>query len=277
MRRPWIAAALVTSLAATAAIGIGLAANASSQKAPEKVTICHKTASGAFQRITVSSRAWTKPSSAAGKTMRAHMGHIGDALVIGNAACPSSSATPAANDQTPTKVTICHKTGSQKNPYRRITVSSRAVTNPNSQSGNTLRGHAGHEGDILIPGATPCPSGPSGGGTNQSVRLTANLQPVSGANGSGSATVTIRVPKSELCFTLSVSNLGSPVTAAHIHLGSTGAIVVPLTAPTSGSSSGCVTVAKALLREIVASPGAYYINVHTDAFPNGQVRGDLSK
>ena len=79
-----------------------------------------------------------------------------------------------------------------------------------------------------------------------------------------------------LCHTLTVSGLTN-VTAAHIHLVSTGAIVVPLTTPTTGTSSGCATVEKSLLQQIVRNPGAYYVNVHTSTFPNGQVQGTLSK
>ena len=133
-----------------------------------------------------------------------------------------------------------------------------------------------HTGDMVMAGATPCPSG-SGGGQNQGVKLTANLQPVSPATtGSGTATVTIQLGQGQLCFTLTVSNLTN-VTAAHIHRASTGDIVVPLTAPTSGTSSGCVSVAKALLEEIASNPSAFYVNVHTQSFPNGQIRGTLTK
>jgi hypothetical protein len=38
-----------------------------------------------------------------------------------------------------------------------------------------------------------------------------------------------------------------------------------------------VTVDKALLREILRDPGAFYVNVHTVSFPNGQVQGRLSR
>ena len=277
MSKRWTALAAAVPVAVAGVVGVaeGKAPNHATA-APEKVTICHKTESNTFRRITVSSRAWTNPKSRSGKTLRGHMRHVGDAIVVGNEPCLSPSLTPQESDQAPAKVTICHATHSKKNPFRRITVSSRAVTNTQSQSGNVLRGHARHEGDILMPGTTACPSG-STGQSGQAVQLSANLAPVSGAAGSGNATVTIRVPKSELCFALNVSNLGSPVTVAHIHRGSTTNVVVPLLAAPTGTSSGCVDVEKALLRELVASPGAFYVNVHTDAFPNGQVSGDLSK
>ena len=263
--------------AALIAVATGQHASAGTGAAPAKLTICHKTGStsNSFRRITISSRAVTSPNSSVGRVLRAHSLHTGDAIVVGTGACPAPSATPAPAATAPAKITICHKTGSTTNPFRRITVSSRAVTNPNSASGKVLRGHMRHLGDLILPGAPACPAGatkPSPG-----VKLTATLQPVSPAtSGSGSANVTIRVGQGQLCYTLTVSGL-TDVTAAHIHRASTGAIVVPLATPTSGSSSGCVDVDKALLQEILTSPSAFYINVHTTSFPNGQVRGTLTK
>jgi hypothetical protein len=128
-----------------------------------------------------------------------------------------------------------------------------------------------HAGDLLLPGAAACPSGTG----QQGAKLTASLQPVQGATGSGTATVRVRLGVS-LCYTLTVNGL-KDVTAAHIHRVSTSAIVVPLSAPTTGTSGGCETVDKALLREILRNPGAFYVNVHTVSFPNGQVQGGLSR
>jgi hypothetical protein len=42
-------------------------------------------------------------------------------------AAVSPSGTPAAGEQYPKKVTICHRTGSKKNPFRTIRVSRNAV------------------------------------------------------------------------------------------------------------------------------------------------------
>jgi hypothetical protein len=242
--------------------------------APSSVTICHKTGSQSnpWRRITVSSRAVANPNGRSGRVLRGHLRHTGDAVVVGAAACPSTSVTPTPTSTPAARITICHKTGSTTAPYRRITVSSRAVTNPSSSSGRILRGHMGHTGDMLLPGANACPAG-----TQQAQsRLTATLQPVSGATGSGNTTVSIRMGQSTLCFTLTVTGLTN-VTAAHIHRVAGGAVVVPLTAPTSGTSSGCVTVARSLLQEIVRNPEAFYVNVHTSTYPNGQVQGTLHR
>jgi hypothetical protein len=46
------------------------------------------------------------------------------------------------------KITICHKTGSAKNPYTEITVSNDA----------TMDGHSTHEGDIIPAPEGGCPT-----------------------------------------------------------------------------------------------------------------------
>ena len=277
MKRLFIAigAAATVLLAGAVAAAQGQEGATRTIAAPSKITICHKTGSDSntWRRVTVSGRAMTNPMSKSGRLLRGHFRHTGDAIVVGTAACPSPTVTPAPNATSPTKITICHKTGSSTNPYRRITVSSRSVTNPNSPSGKVLRGHMGHAGDLLMPGATACPPGSQ---NNQGVKLTASLGPVSGAAGSGSATVTIQLGMSRLCSTLTVTGVAN-VTVAHIHRVSTGAVVVPLTAPTTGTASGCTTAEKALLQEIARNPGAFYVNVHSSMFQNGHVQGTLSK
>jgi hypothetical protein len=107
------------------------------------------------------------------------------------------------------------------------------------------------------------------------------LQPGAGdPDGFGSASVTF--DDGQLCFGITVGNLDKPV-AAHIHRGrkfENGPVVVPLTPPTDGdpgTSSCCVSVAPDLAAAIQADPRAYYVNVHTSAFPDGAVRGQLKR
>jgi hypothetical protein len=98
-------------------------------------------------------------------------------------------------------------------------------------------------------------------------------------DGSGSASITLNHGQGEICFELSVSGV-APVTAAHIHAapaGVNGPIVVPLTPPTSGMSSGCTSADPDLIKAIIQHPENYYVNVHNAEFPGGALRGQLSK
>lgn len=98
-------------------------------------------------------------------------------------------------------------------------------------------------------------------------------------DGSGTATITLNPGQNQVCFELTVSNI-APATAAHIHEGAAdkaGPVVVGLTAPTSGSSKDCVSLDQAKIKAIIKNPSAYYINVHNADFPDGAVRGQLSK
>ena len=98
-------------------------------------------------------------------------------------------------------------------------------------------------------------------------------------DGAGTATITLNPGHNQVCFELTVSNI-APATAAHIHEGAAdkaGPVVVGLTAPTSGSSKDCVTLDRDKIKAIIKNPSAYYINVHNADFPDGAVRGQLSK
>jgi hypothetical protein len=98
-------------------------------------------------------------------------------------------------------------------------------------------------------------------------------------DGSGFATVTVNPGQGVLCYELSVSGI-APATAAHIHEappGDAGPAVVPLQPPTSGFSSGCVEVGRALAKDILKNPSDYYVNVHNADYPAGALRGQLGK
>jgi hypothetical protein len=101
-------------------------------------------------------------------------------------------------------------------------------------------------------------------------------------DGSGTASLRFNPGQGEVCFELTVSNIGLPATGAHIHVGTeteAGDVVVPLDpAPdASGSASGCVSADPALIQAIMQNPEGYYVNVHNEEFPDGAVRGQLSK
>jgi len=96
-------------------------------------------------------------------------------------------------------------------------------------------------------------------------------------DGTGVAALRVNPGTGQICYTITVANL-DPVSAAHIHnapVGVNGPIVVPLTAPTTGTVSACTTADPLLARDIVRHSENYYVNVHTTAFPGGAVRGQL--
>lgn len=97
-------------------------------------------------------------------------------------------------------------------------------------------------------------------------------------DGIGSASVLIH--NNRLCFSILVNNLSVPV-AAHIHkavAGVNGPVAVGLIKPNRGNlgfSHGCMVVSAATLADIKTNPANYYVNVHTDQFAGGAVRGQL--
>lgn len=99
------------------------------------------------------------------------------------------------------------------------------------------------------------------------------------ADGSGTASFRINPGQTQVCYELSVSGI-EPATAAHIHRGGAdvaGPVVVPLAAPTSGTSKNCAEVGRDLAKELIQTPEAFYVNVHNAPFPGGAVRGQLGK
>ena len=114
-------------------------------------------------------------------------------------------------------------------------------------------------------------------------RFQVNLQgevevPVMGdPDGTGSATVRVNPGRGQLCYTLRVRDI-QPATMAHIHeapAGSAGPVVVGLTAPSGGSSQGCVAISREEARDIIREPENYYVNVHNAEYPGGALRSQL--
>lgn len=119
------------------------------------------------------------------------------------------------------------------------------------------------------------------GGAKLSTTLTGAAEvPPADLDGSGTATLTVNVGQSEVCFDIVVRDITLPATGAHIHAapaGTNGPVVVALTPPdASGVSSGCVSADRELVKAILKSPEQYYVNVHTVDYPGGAVRGQLS-
>ena len=95
-------------------------------------------------------------------------------------------------------------------------------------------------------------------------------------DGAGTATVTLNAATGQVCWEIDLTGIDQP-TAAHIHRGSAavvGPAIVPFGRPFQARS--CATAAAALIREIVATPANFYVNVHNVAYPEGAIRGQLA-
>src|SRR3954451_10205970 len=119
--------------------------------------------------------------------------------------------------------------------------------------------------------ATP-PSDPDAGGT---AKFTFEVTTPGGTN----------VGSANVCWDLTYFNLENTPVAAHIHAGAVGVnglIVVPapgvsFTNLDPNTSSGCMDTIAANVEKIMATPSTFYVNVHTAAFPNGAIRGQLNE
>lgn len=108
--------------------------------------------------------------------------------------------------------------------------------------------------------------------------------PPADLDGFGSATVTFSADRTQVTFDVTVSNIGTNITQAHIHRGAAGVngpIVIGFASAADNFVDGRkqVTVSgvdPALSAEIIGNPANFYVNVHTSQFPGGAVRGQLS-
>ena len=184
----------------------------------------------------------------------------------------TSGAVEAATHGTALRVTVCQRTSSDARPYVRVVVRTRAQ----------LRAHLARHADI-VPARGACPKvavTPTRGGRVLTANLSgADEKPSGDPDGLGIASVRSLPGLGQLCYQVTVSRIELPATAARIQLVSTGKTVVSLRAPdaATGVSSGCANTSRALVRAILARPAAYDLDVATQDFPGGAIRGTLGR
>ena len=106
--------------------------------------------------------------------------------------------------------------------------------------------------------------------------------PPCSSSGFGNATVTFDSTRQNINVTITVSNLGSPIIASHIHRGAAGVAgdvvlgFTPQASFTNGKLTGTFAITSDLANEILKNPSNFYVNVHTTACPDGAARGQLS-
>jgi CHRD domain len=114
----------------------------------------------------------------------------------------------------------------------------------------------------------------------QPVSLTANLTggnevPPNGSVNTGGTFVTVNTATGEIAWNTTSSIPIGLVAAHHIHSGVAG-VNGPVLVNFNGQYTGTVTVPLATAASIAANPSAFYVNLHTTAFPGGELRGQLA-
>lgn len=97
-------------------------------------------------------------------------------------------------------------------------------------------------------------------------------------DGSGIGRVRLAPERGRACINAEVKNV-DPLILAHIHRGAAGTngpVVVDFTSLIAGPTvKGCVAADPAALQAMIADPAGYYINLHSETFRPGAVRGQL--
>jgi hypothetical protein len=100
-------------------------------------------------------------------------------------------------------------------------------------------------------------------------------------NGAGLFEARVNPGTERICYTLAASSIDQ-ATAAHIHKGGpseAGDVVLTLDTPDGDDddSEDCQDIDRGLAQALIQNTSDYYVNVHNAAFPNGAIRGQLSK
>ena len=83
----------------------------------------------------------------------------------------------------------------------------------------------------------------------------------------------VKVARREVCWKITV-NAVDAITGAHIHAGPRG-VAGPVVVPLMPVDKGCADVPRRTARFIKQQPSQWYVNVHSEEFPTGAVRGQL--
>jgi len=101
-----------------------------------------------------------------------------------------------------------------------------------------------------------------------------NVPPIPGVTATGSATLVLNGAATELSFTIMYQGLSSAEFGAHIHNAGprdNGSVVFTL--PLGSPKNGVWQIPPAMVTELEA--GRLYINIHTDIYNTGEIRGNI--
>lgn len=105
----------------------------------------------------------------------------------------------------------------------------------------------------------------------------ANHVPSNPSAATGSLDAVLDTATKAFSWTIAYAGLSGPPLAAHFHgpapAGRNAGIVVPITGNLSSPISGSATLTDAQIADLMA--GNWYVNLHTAAFPSGEIRGQV--
>ena len=98
------------------------------------------------------------------------------------------------------------------------------------------------------------------------------------SKGSGMVEVSLNDQTNVVNWTVTYSGLNGPVTAGHFHgpaiAGQNAGVAVPLTGSLASPIKGTATLTAGQAAELKA--GKWYVNLHTAANPDGEIRGQVT-
>ena len=101
--------------------------------------------------------------------------------------------------------------------------------------------------------------------------------PPTTSSGSGTVEASLNKQTNELSWTVTYSGLSGPATGGHFHgpamAGQNAGVLVPITGSLASPIRGVASLTAAQAADLMA--GKWYVNLHTAANPNGEIRGQL--
>jgi hypothetical protein len=103
--------------------------------------------------------------------------------------------------------------------------------------------------------------------------------PPNDTKGAGNAAVSLDTTTKKITWKVTYSGLTGPATMAHFHgpapVGQAAGVAVPLTPPLASPVRGSATLTDTQVGDLKA--GQWYVNIHTAAHPDGEIRGQLTQ
>ncbi len=97
-----------------------------------------------------------------------------------------------------------------------------------------------------------------------------------GEEASGDFSAEFDLKAGKMCYILEITGL-TGFTAAHIHKAEKGKNGPPVVTLELANQDRCIDVDVELLKDIAKNEHKYYVNVHTEAHPQGAIRGQLDQ